>query len=93
MHIEIMKGKRNSFSLNEKHSLLEAYDKLPKTSQQDAAETLGVPQVTLCSQVKQQETAMAASDGDRKRMCTGKAPVVEAALVKWTDNARSHNAP
>ena len=28
---------RNSFSLNEKHSLLEAYDKLPKMSQQDAA--------------------------------------------------------
>ncbi len=35
----------------------------------------------------------AASDGDRKRMCTRKAPVVEAALVKWIDNAWSRNAP
>lgn len=33
MQIEIMTGKRKSFSLNEKHSLLEAHDKLPKTSQ------------------------------------------------------------
>ena len=32
-----MTGKRKSFSLSEKRSLLEAYDKLPKTSQRDAA--------------------------------------------------------
>lgn len=30
---------------------------------------------------------MAASDGDRKLIRTGKSPVVEAALVKWIDNA------
>ncbi len=35
---------------------------------------------------------MAASDGDRIGMCTGKAPVFEAALIKRTDNARSRNA-
>ncbi len=29
---------------------------------------------------------MAAGDGDRKQMRMGKAPVVEAALVKWIDN-------
>ncbi len=56
MHIEIMKGKRNSFSLNEKHSLLEAYDKLPKMSQRDAAVKLGAPRATLCSLLKQRET-------------------------------------
>ncbi len=44
MHIEIMTGKRKSFSLSEKRRLLEASDKLPKTSRRDAAEKLGVPQ-------------------------------------------------
>ncbi len=82
MHIEIMMGKRKSFSLNEKHSLLEAYDKLPKMSQRDAAVKLCVPQATLCSLLKQRERVMAASDGDRKQMRTGKTPVIEAALVK-----------
>ncbi len=53
MHIEIMTGKRKSFSLNEKRRLLEASDKLPKTSQRDAAAKLGVPQATLCSLLKQ----------------------------------------
>ena len=88
-----MAGKRKSFSLNEKRSLLEAYDKLPKTSQRDAAAKLGIPQATLCSLIKQRETVMAANDGERKRRRPGKAPVVEAALVKWIDNARSRNAP
>lgn len=87
-----MAGKRKSFSLNEKRSLLEAYDKLPKTSQRDAAAKLGIPQATLCSLIKQRETVVAANDG-RKRQRPGKAPVVEAALVKWIDNARSRNAP
>lgn len=80
--------------MNEKRSLLEAYDKLPKTSQRDAAEKLGIPQPTLCSLIKQRETVMNANDdGDRKRRRPGKAPAVEAALVKWIDHARSRNAP
>ncbi len=54
---------------------------------------LGVPQATLCSLFKQRETVMAASDGDRKRIRTGKAPVVEATLVKWIDSIWSRNAP
>ncbi len=53
MHIEIMTGKRKSLPLNEKRRLLEAYDKLPKTSQRDAAEKLGVPQAALCRLLKQ----------------------------------------
>ncbi len=87
MHIEIMTGKRKSFSLNEKRRVLKADDKLPKTSQGDAAVKLGVSQAASCSRLKQRETVMAASDGDRKRIRKGKEPVVEAALVKWTDNA------
>lgn len=39
----------------------------------------GVPQATLCSLLEQQKTLMAASNGDRKLMRTGKAPVVKAA--------------
>ncbi len=70
MRIEIMTGK--SFSLNEKCSFLEASDKLPKTSQRDAAAKLGVPQATLCSRHKQRETVMAASDGDRNECARGK---------------------
>ncbi len=66
MHIEIMTGKRKPFSLNEKRRLLEASDKLLKTSQRDAAAKLGVPQAALCSRLKQRETVMAASDGDGK---------------------------
>ncbi len=60
MHTEIMTGKRKSFSL------LEAYDKLPITSRRDAAVKLGVPQAASCRPLKQCETVMAASDGDRK---------------------------
>lgn len=41
----------------------------------------GVPQATSCGLLKQRETAVAATDGDRKQMCTGKVPVVEAVLV------------
>ncbi len=93
VHVEIMTGKKKSFSLNEKHRLLDIYDKLPKMSQWDAAMKPGVPQATLCSVLKQQETVMAASDGDRKRMRAGKAPVIKAALIKWIDNVQSHNAP
>ncbi len=88
MHIEIMTGM--SFFLSEKCSLLEVYD---KTSQGDATAKLGVPQVTLCSLLKQQETVMTASDGDGKRRHMGKATVVEAAFIKWIDNAQSCNAP
>ncbi|KAG7264811.1 hypothetical protein CRUP_005580 [Coryphaenoides rupestris] len=36
---------------------------------------------------------MAAGEGHRKRARAGKAPVVEAALVKWIDNARARNVP
>ncbi len=92
MHIEIMTGNRKPFSLNDKRRLLEAYDKLPRTSRRDAAAKLGVPQAASCSLLKQQETVTAARDEDRKQMRTGKAPVAEAAPVKWIDNARSHNA-
>lgn len=88
-----MSGKRKALSMNEKRSLLEAYDKLTNTSQRDAAAKLGIPQATLCSLLKQRETIMHANDGERKRRRPGKAPAVEAALVKWIDNARSRNAP
>ncbi len=81
MYIEIMTGKRKSFSFNEKHSLLEAYDKLPKMSQLDAGVQLGVTQATLCSWLKQPETFTAASDGDSKQTRMGRAPVVGAALL------------
>ena len=79
--------------MNEKRNLLEAYDKLPKMSQRDAAAKLGIHQATLWSLIKQRETVMKANDGDRKRRRPGKAPAVEAALVKWIDYARSRNAP
>lgn len=36
---------------------------------------------------------MAAYEGERKQLRRGKAPVFEAVLVKWTDNARSCNTP
>ncbi len=57
------------------------------TSQSDAALKLGFPQVTLFSLLKRQETLMGACDGDRKQMCIGKAPVVEAVLAKLIENA------
>ncbi len=46
-----------------------------------------------CVVCSNNEKQSAASDGDRKQMRMGKAPVVAAALVKWIDNARSRNAP
>lgn len=42
--------------MNEKRSLLEAYDKLPKTSQRDAATKLGIPQATLCADAQNKPT-------------------------------------
>lgn len=36
---------------------------------------------------KIRETVTAAIDGDKKQMCTGKPPVVETALVTWSDDA------
>ncbi len=83
-------GKIFSFSLIEKRNLLEAYDKLPKMSQQEAAAKLDVSEATLCSNNEKQSVA---GDEDWKQMCTGKAAVTEATLIKWTDNARSCNAP
>ena len=71
--------------MNEKRNLLEAFDKLPKMSQRDAAAKLGIHQPTLWNLIKQRETVMKANDGDRKRRRPGKAPAVEAALVKWID--------
>ncbi len=62
-----MVGKRKSFSLNEKRSLLEACDKEPKMSQRDAAGKLGVPQGPLWS-IFIHETVTAASDKENK--CT-----------------------
>ncbi len=47
----------------------------------------GVPQAALCRLLKQRETVTAANDRKRKRMRTGEAPAVEAALVRWIDNA------
>ncbi len=46
-----------------------------------------------CVVYSNNEKQSADSDGDRKQMHTGKAPVAEAALVKWIDNARSRNNP
>ncbi len=66
---------------DEKCSLLEAYDKLPKTSR-DAAEKLNVPHATLCRLLKQRETVMAASDGDRKQLRMGK-------LSSWLKSSSS----
>ncbi|XP_048878070.1 tigger transposable element-derived protein 6 [Brienomyrus brachyistius] len=88
-----MTGKRKSFSLNDKRRLIEAYDKLPKMSQRAAARKLGIPQATLCTLLKRRQIVPAANNGDRRRIRSGKAPVVEAALVKWIDNAKSCNAP
>ncbi len=51
-----MTWKRKSFSFNEKHSLLEDFDKLPETSQRDAAVKLGAPQAALYSLLEQRET-------------------------------------
>ncbi len=48
---------------------------------------LRLPPVVYSNKEKQS----AAGDGDRKQMCTGKAPVAEATLVRWF--ARSRNAP
>lgn len=56
MYTDIMMGKR--VSLNEMHSLLEAYDKLPKQSERGALAKLGVLQAALC-------TVMTAGDRDR----------------------------
>lgn len=48
-----------------------SHDKLPKTSQREAAATFCVPQAILCSLLKQQEIVMAASDGDRNKCSRG----------------------
>lgn len=92
MHIEIRTRKRKSFFLNEKRSLLEAYNKLIK-KWANVMQQRNFPQATLRHVLKQWETVMAANDGGRKRICMGKAPVVEDALCKWIDNARPCNAP
>ncbi len=65
VHIEIVLGKRKSFSLNEKRSVLKAYDRLPKISQQDTAARLFLrPCVVYSNNEKQYKQV--ASDGDRK---------------------------
>lgn len=83
------KEKKKSFSVNEKCGLLTAYEKLPKTSQRDAAVELGVPQATSCSLLKQWETVTAARDGDTKQIHIRKAPVVKTALIKRFDKVSS----
>uniref|UniRef100_H3A5L0 HTH CENPB-type domain-containing protein n=1 Tax=Latimeria chalumnae TaxID=7897 RepID=H3A5L0_LATCH len=87
-----MAGKRKTLSADEKRHLLESYDSLPKTSQRDAAQKLGIPQPTLSKILKDRESIIQ-NEGDRKRMRSGKEPMVEAALIKWIRNARERNAP
>lgn len=86
-----MTGKRDKPSLNDKQNLIQAYEKLPRTSQQDAAEKLAIPRATVCS--LQRETVEAASDRNRKQTYTGKAPAVKVTLMKWINNALSRTAP
>uniref|UniRef100_H3AKG2 HTH CENPB-type domain-containing protein n=1 Tax=Latimeria chalumnae TaxID=7897 RepID=H3AKG2_LATCH len=84
--------KRKTLSADEKHHLLESYNSLPKTSQRDAAQKSGIPQPTLSKILKDKESIIQ-NEGDRKRMRSGKAPMVKAALIKWIRNARERNAP
>ncbi len=51
-------------------------------SKRDAVVKLGVPQAALCCLIKQPETVMAASDGDREVKSKGKALEVVTALIK-----------
>uniref|UniRef100_H3ABS0 HTH CENPB-type domain-containing protein n=1 Tax=Latimeria chalumnae TaxID=7897 RepID=H3ABS0_LATCH len=85
------KGKRKTLFADEKRHLLESYDSLPKTSQRDAAQKLGIPQPTLSKILKDRES-IKQNEGDRKRMRSGKTPKVKVAL-KWIRNARERNAP
>ena len=91
------KKKRIDLSLQEKRTILERYDKLPKMSQQNVAVHLKISQPLLCKILKNRsniETSQISNQNmDRKRERSGKDKQVESALKIWFSNVREKNAP
>jgi len=88
--------KRKDLSLQEKQSILESYDKLPKMSQRSAAVHLKISQPFLCKILKNKSdvetSALTNENTDRKRARSGKDSQVESALKILFSNVREKNA-
>jgi hypothetical protein len=88
--------RRHDLTVREKFNLLEKYDELPKTSQTQAANKLGISQPLLCKILKQRydiETSILNNETvTRKRKRCGKDEAVEKALKEWFERVREKDA-
>ena len=62
-------------------------------TQREAASKLNVSQSTIQRILKERQEIEGSVNSDRKRFRTGKAPDVDAALIKWIHDALEKNAP
>ena len=88
--------KSKDLSLQEKQSILECYDKLPKMSQRSAAVHLIISQPLLCKIFNRSDIETSALTNEntvRKRARSGKDSQVESALKIRFSNVRENNAP
>lgn len=89
-------GKEKVIFSQSKNCLLEAYDKLSRTNQQDAAVKLGDTRASLWIVLKQQKTVMDDSVGDRNQSTCWKQlrlkPFSSSALIMPTQEIRNSEA-
>ena len=86
-------GKRRSFNCEEKKTLLDAYQKLPKMPKTEAAKRLNIPRTTLNDILKNPSELGQMNQFDHlKKQRMGKDATVESALYDWLLMARDKNA-
>ena len=83
--------KRKNLTVGEKREIIKEYDKLPKMSEECAAETLKISRMILRRTLSNRDKIIAAPNSDKKRIRMGKDKQVEEALVKWFKTVRDDN--
>ena len=90
------KPERHDLTVRDKFDLLKKYDELPKCSQTEAANKLGISQPLLCKLIKQRyeiETSIETNATvTRKRKRCGKEEDAERALKEWFERIREKDA-
>ena len=92
-----MASNRKARSAKERHNIITAYDKLPKTSQRDAVDLLRlqgfeINQSCLCKVLKERH-ALIDRRPETMRNRKGKFEELEVALDRWIFEGRSKGAP
>jgi hypothetical protein len=88
------KRKRKDLTINEKISILQRYDSLPKMGQREAAIKLEISQPLLCKLLKKRieiENLALNKNPNIKRLRSGKEEQVESALSLWFTNVRKND--